>query len=136
MEAGGAKASRMDAGAREEGFVGHLTQGKAQGKRRGWEYGGAMDGAGQGLREAGIGHRVGGGDIDGTGEILGVQCEKGGGDGVSERDPTHPLTARAEPSAKAEAEEGQHFCECAGTGMENDAEAEMNDANAGEACGV
>ena len=101
LEAGSEEPGGNGAGTGEECFIGHLTQGQAQGKGRRGQHSGAVNGCCQGAGELGISDRVGRGEVDGTGKGFCVQDEEDGGDHVVEADPGHPLPAGAERAAEA-----------------------------------
>ena len=131
FEMGRGEFGRIGADACEERFVGHFAEGKAKCEGRDGHDGRAMEGAGQDSRELCVGDGAGGGEIDGAGEGWGLKKEEYGGDGVVEADPAHPLLAGAERAAEAEAEDRKHFGERAMAPTDDDAKAEMNDANSG-----
>lgn len=131
LKAGGDEPGGVDAGAGEQGFIGHFSEGEAEGKGRRRQNGRAMDGVGEGTGELGIGDGAGSGEIDRAGDGRGLKKEKDGGDGVGEADPAHPLPAGTERTAEAEPEDGKHFCKRAVAGADDDAKSQMNDADAG-----
>ena len=81
--------------------------------------------------EVGVGHRVRRGEVDGPAEALVVDRGPDRGDLVGERDPAHPLLARALLAAEPEPERQQHALERAAVLREHDAGAGDHGAHAG-----
>jgi hypothetical protein len=129
-EAGVGESRREGTGAGEQGFIGHLAQGKAESEGRGAQFGRAMDGVSQGAREFSVGDGVGSGEVDWTGEGRGIKGEENGGDCVVKADPAHPLLTGAQRAAQSEAKEREHAGQRTPVTQDN-AKAEMDNAYAG-----
>jgi len=136
LESGGGEFGGVGAGAGEEGFIGHFAEGESEGEGGDGKNGGAMEVGGKDAGELSVGDRVGGGEVDGAGEGGGFEEEEDGGESVGEGDPADELSAASEPAAEAETKDGEEARQgSAGAGgedgAENDAEAKMEDTDAG-----
>lgn len=85
---------------------------------------------------SGVGHRVRGREVYRPGESRRVEGEENGCQRVGQRDPAHPLFAGAEPSAQAEAKDGEQAAKRAGTWPQDDAEAKVHHADSGFGAGL
>ena len=122
---------RVGASAREQGLVGHLSEGQPEGKSGDRKSSRAMKFAGQRASELRVGDWIRGGHIYRAGEGGGVEDEQDGAEGIRERDPAHPLPAGSELSAEAKTEDGDHPRQGSLTGStENRSEAEVDDPDA------
>ena len=131
VKPGFAELPRKNAGAGQQGLVGHFAQGKAEGEGGRRKKGGPVNSMGESLREFAIGDRLWGSEVDGTRKSWRVEGKKHCGNSVFQADPTHPLMAGAETASETEAEEGSEFGKCAGARADDDSEAEMDDADSG-----
>jgi len=130
LEAGSGELGRVGAGTREQDFVSDFTEGQAESEGWDGEESRAVELGSEGACELGVRGRIGRSEVNGAFESGRVEEEKDGGQGVGERDPAHVLTTVAEPATQAEAEDGQQTRECAICGVEYNAEAEVEDADA------
>jgi len=132
LESRGGQLGGVRAGAGEEDFVCHLSESEAEGKGWDGEKGRPMEMGGQRSGELLVRQWVGGGDVDGSSDLLRIEQEEDGGQGVWHGDPAHVLTTVAELAAEAEAEEGEHTGEGATRVIADDnAEPQKEHADAG-----
>src|ERR1041385_1169361 len=103
---------------------------QAQGEARHGDDRGTTQDLAERLRKLAIGDRIGRRHVDRSGQRLGGERERDGGEDVVHRDPADVLVAAADVAAEAEPERRQHLRERAAGRGEDDAESQVHDANA------